>query len=240
MAATTITTEVSHASLGSYQLMQLLQLTSPALPIGGFSWSQGLEFAIDAGWLRHEEDTLQWLRGLIRHSLANLDIPILLRLQRAAVLEDAEERLEQLGTWNRFILASRETAELQLEDLQMGAALRRLLLDLGFYSEAHFPSGDLSYLTAFAMAAAEKRVDQQAACTGFMWSWVENQIAAALKAFPLGQTAGQRIFHGMVDDVLAALQHGMNLPDEMIGNSMPGQIMASMLHEEQYSRLFRS
>lgn len=244
-AVTTITTEftqdpLARGSLDSYQLMQLLQLTSPALPIGGFSWSQGLEFAIDAAWLRNEADTLAWLRGLIRHSLANLDLPVLQRLHQAASLQQPSEQIAQLSAWNRFILASRETAELQLEDTQMGAALRRLLLDLGFFREEDFPAGDVSYLTAFAMAAVEKQVTVQAACTGFMWSWVENQIAAALKAFPLGQTAGQRIFHGLVDDVMAALQQGMNLPDEMIGNSMPGQVMASMLHEEQYSRLFRS
>ncbi|MDX1695046.1 MAG: urease accessory UreF family protein, partial [Ketobacteraceae bacterium] len=211
-------------------------LTSPSLPIGGFSWSQGLEYAIDAGWLKNEADTRAWLQGLIVNSLANLDVPVLCRLHAAAAASCADS----MKQWNEIILASRETSELYLEDTQMGAALRRLLLDLGFFTEADFPEADISYLTGFAMAAVSKGVNSQSACIGFMWSWLENQIAATLKAFPLGQTAGQRIFHGLADDVVNAVQYGMALDDEQIGNSMPGQIMASMLHEEQYSRLFRS
>lgn len=257
MAATIITTDTgaktdtritadsdavdsTSGTVSHYGLLQLLQLTSPSLPIGGFSWSQGLEFAIDAGWLKNEADTQAWLSGLIQHSLANLDLPVLMRLYDGATELTVSGNPEQLCYWNDFILASRETRELTLEDTQMGAALRRLLLDLGFFVAEDFPPGDLSYLTAFAMAAAGKGVAQSLACTGFMWSWLENQIAAALKAFPLGQTAGQRMFHGLVDEVTVAIAHAATLPDEQIGNSMPGQIMASMLHEEQYSRLFRS
>lgn len=236
MAVTTITTDPMPASLNDAGLLQLLQLTSPSLPIGGFSWSQGLEYAIDSGWLADESDTRDWIGGLVRNSLANIDIPVLVRLYDAAVSGTRSE----LAQWNDFVLASRETSELYLEDTQMGAALKRLMLDLGFFEEADFPAGDLSYLTAFAMAAAAKGVDRQSACIGFLWGWLENQIAATLKAFPLGQTAGQRIFHGLTGDVLAAVQHGLSLEDAMIGNGMPGQIMASMLHEEQYSRLFRS
>lgn len=217
-------------------MLQLLQLTSPSLPIGGFSWSQGLEYAVDANWLVSEQDTVNWLQGVLSQSLAYLDVPVLLRLHDAAVIRD----LQRLAYWNEFILASRETKELQLEDTQMGAALKRLLLDLELYSSEDFISGDISYLCAFAMAAAVKQIGAKEAAIGFLWSWLENQIAAALKTFPLGQTAGQRIFHELADTVVATVEVSQALGDDEIGNGLPGQIMASMLHEEQYSRLFRS
>lgn len=231
MAATTITTSVPDQSL-----LQLLQLTSPSLPIGGFSWSQGLEYAIDSGWLKNEADTAEWLAGVILQSLAGLDVPVLVRLMDSVYEQD----FERLCQWNRFLLASRETNELHLEDTQMGNALKRLLLDLEFFTELDFPPGELSYLCAYAMAAAYHRIDVRSACIGFLWSWLENQIAAALKSFPLGQTAGQRLFHQLSDAVMQAVEYGMTLRDDQLGNGMPGQIMASMLHEEQYSRLFRS
>ena len=217
-------------------MLQLLQLTSPSLPIGGFSWSQGLEYAVDANWLVSEQDTVNWLQGVLSQSLAYLDVPVLLRLHDAAVIRD----LQRLAYWNEFILASRETKELQLEDTQMGAALKRLLLDLELYSSEDFISGDISYLCAFAMAAVVKQIGAKEAAIGFLWSWLENQIAAALKTFPLGQTAGQRIFHELADTVVATVEVSQALGDDEIGNGLPGQIMASMLHEEQYSRLFRS
>ena len=237
MAVTTIiTNKAGLGPLTDLGLLQLMQLTSPSLPIGGFAWSQGLEYAIDSGWIKNEADTAEWLKGLIRDGLANLDLPILVRL-----IESCEQNnVEQLCYWNQYLLASRETAELHLEDCQMGLALKKLLLDLQLVTEADVPSNDVAYLTCFALAAAHHGIDQRSACIGFLWSWLENQIAAALKVFPLGQTAGQRIFHQLADTIVNAINHGLSVQDDAVGNSMPGQIMASMLHEEQYSRLFRS
>ncbi|MCG8670016.1 MAG: urease accessory protein UreF [Pseudomonadales bacterium] len=237
MAVTTIiTNKESLSPLSDFGLLQLMQLTSPSLPIGGFAWSQGLEYAIDSGWLKNETETAEWLKGLIRDGLANLDIPILTRLVTACEQND----FEQLCYWNDYLLASRETSELHLEDCQMGLALKKLLVDLQIIAESDVPQGDVAYLTCFALAAKHHGIDRRSACIGFLWSWLENQIAAALKIFPLGQTAGQRIFHQLTETIVSATDHGLSVQGEAIGNSMPGQIMASMLHEEQYSRLFRS
>ena len=228
MAATTIITNQG--------LLQLLQLTSPSLPIGGFAWSQGLEYAIDSGWLKNEADTTAWLGRILKDNLANLDVPVLLRLYRAS----QQSNRDTFFYWNEWLLSSRETHELYLEDVQMGAALKRLLLDIAVAEPQMFPENDLSYPAAFAFAAEKKDVDEQSMALGYLWSWLENQIAAALKIFPLGQTAGQRIFHNLVDTLADAAEYAQHVDDEAMGNSLPGQIMASMLHEEQYSRLFRS
>ena len=122
----------------------------------------------------------------------------------------------------------------------MGAALLRLLKDLNVDIATEWEQEEVSYLTAFAMAAISKKVPLDAACSGLIWSWLENQIAAALKALPMGQTAGQRVFHSLVDRIPQWYQQSLRVTDDEIGLSVPGLVMASMGHENQYSRLFRS
>lgn len=217
-------------------LLQLLQLCSPSLPIGGFAWSQGLEYAIDAGWLKGEADIVSWLEGMLEHSFAYLDLPVLYRLHDAWCVED----LMAVAHWNSVVLASRETRELLLEDEQMGLALRRLLLDLGFASSGQLGFKQVSYVTCFAFAAVHFGIDRRSMGLGFVWGWLENQIAAAIKVVPLGQTSGQRIFHELVGVLESVVDVAFGVEDDEVGMSLPGQVMASMLHEEQYSRLFRS
>ena len=223
-------------NIDQLQLVQLLQLTSPSLPIGGFSWSQGTESAIDQGWLEGEMDFEGWLSGIIKISFVCQEWPLLRKLYGAWQNED----LAQVEYWNRYSLALRETRELYQEDTQMGAALMRLTRDLGYSKAEKWRHKETSYLTAFSMAAAEKHIPQEAACTGLIWSWLENQIASALKTFPMGQTAGQRIFHVLADLIPDLLAQSAQIQDDDIGQSLPGVVLASMQHERQYSRLFRS
>ena len=236
MAPTRPMVVVITMNIDSLQLVQLLQLASPTLPIGGFSWSQGTESAIDQGWLRDEADFAGWLQGILSHSFVYQEMPLLRKLHQAWQQGD----LQQVQYWNRYTLALRETRELHQEDTQMGAALMRLTRDLGYQSAAAWTHKDTSYLTAFAMAAVEKRIDCEPAALGLMWSWLENQIAAGLKTFPMGQTAGQRIFHQLGDQFPQWWQHAAEVADDDIGLSLPGVVLASMQHERQYSRLFRS
>lgn len=228
---TTITTE-----LQTLQWLQLLQLASPSLPIGGFAWSQGLEGAIEQGWLNNEADFAAWVEGVLAHSFEWQELPLLLRQLQAAASQD----YDQLQYWNRLTLALRETSELRQEDVQMGGALIKLLRDLQVPLVQQWPAVETSYVTAFAMASTHHRIPSQQACTGFVWSWLENQIAAALKLFPLGQTAGQRVFQQIAPTIPAVIAGALQVADEQIGISLPGVVLASMQHEEQYSRLFRS
>lgn len=227
-------------NIDQLQLLQLLQLTSPSLPIGGFSWSQGLESAIDQGWLKNEVDLTDWLQGVASHSFVWQEWPLLKRLYLAAQQQNPANGQQDLIRWNAVALALRETSELRQEDTQMGAALLRLLKDLNVDIATEWEQEEISYLTAFAMAAISKKVPLDAACSGLIWSWLENQIAAALKAFPMGQTAGQRVFHSLVDRIPQWYQQSLRVTDDEIGLSVPGLVMASMGHENQYSRLFRS
>ena len=229
--ATTITTDMQ-----VLQWLQLLQLASPSLPIGGFAWSQGLEGAIEQGWLNNEADFAHWVEGVLTHSFTLQELPLLLR-QHAAATATNLSALEQM---NGLTLALRETSELRSEDIQMGGALLKLMRDLQFPLALQWPLTEISYVTAFAIACGQHRIALQQACTGFVWSWLENQIAAALKLFPLGQTAGQRVFQKIAPLIPAVIEHAMQVQDDAIGISLPGQVLASMQHEEQYSRLFRS
>ncbi len=229
-------TAIITMNIDQLQLLQLLQLTSPSLPIGGFSWSQGLESAIDQGWLKNENDLLEWLQGTAQHSFIYQEWPLLTRLMKSTQLADTEQQ----AYWNHVSLALRETAELRQEDVQMGAALLKLSKDMDIPQAQQWQQSETSYITAFAMVATSKQIELQAACTGLIWSWLENQIAAALKAFPMGQTAGQRIFHKIVENIPSWYQQSCQVTDEEIGFSVPGVVLASMQHENQYSRLFRS
>jgi len=218
--------------------LRLWQLISPALPVGAYAYSAGMEQACDAGLIRGEADALEWVRGQLRHAQARLDAPLLLRLYAAWTAADAD-RVEY---WNAFLQASRETRELLDEDRHLGTALAKLLWDLGVDdAQAWFQRGDASFATSFALAAAHWEIAAEEALAGYLWAWCENQVAAAIKLVPLGQTAGQRMLLALADAVPEAVAAAMAIEDEDgIGAACPGVTMSSMRHETQYSRLFRS
>ena len=216
-------------------LLRLFQLVSPALPVGAYAYSQGLECAVDQKWINDEEETRLWLTGLLKSNLAYLDVPVLKRLYEAW----EENDLEELVYWNRFLYVSRESHELQKEDQHLGAALMRLLTQLGVEDRCRELS-PTCYATAFTLAATTWSVPKRDALTGYVWSWLENQVAAAIKLVPLGQTAGQRILSEVLGEVPDAIDVGLSLSDEQIGFIAPSLAMASAAHEAQYSRLFQS
>ncbi|HLS97489.1 MAG: urease accessory protein UreF [Porticoccaceae bacterium] len=212
-------------------LLSLLRLVSPALPVGGFAYSQGLEYAVDAGWVTDADQVRDWLGGVLAQGLARLDVPLLMRLHGA----EGDDAL--FGHWNDVALACRETRELRLEDQQMGRALWRLL---GSMNEPLPAIATPSWPAAFALAARRWGVAADACCQGYLWSWLENQLAVAAKTVPIGQTDSQRIAAALLPAILDAVITGSALPDDEIGAGLPGLALASMLHETQYSRLFRS
>ncbi len=217
--------------------LRLWQLISPTLPIGAFAYSQGLEYTVEEGWVSDEETAAQWIIGLINYSLSALDIPVLSRLYNAWLAND----MEKVVYWNNYLQASRESKELLIEDRQIGSALKQLLCDLEFVQAKQWPESEQpSFATMFALAASHWRVSLNETCQGFLWSWSENQVAAAIKLIPLGQTAGQRILSRIVDEIPQAVERGLRLSNDEIGIAAHGLGIASALHETQYTRLFRS
>jgi urease accessory protein len=198
---------------------RLLQLASPALPVGAYSYSGGLEAAIEAGLVADAQSAQRWIGDVLEFSVMRMEAPLLLRM-----IEAPEAR------WNEEFLASRETAELRAETVQMGYSLAKLLRALGI----EVPEIDeMSFPMAFACAVRHWRIDARQALTAYLWAWLENQVMAAIKAVPLGQTEGQKM-------LLALGARLRDAGEAETGNFAPGLAVLSARHETQYSRLFRS
>ncbi|RVU85673.1 urease accessory protein UreF [Leucothrix sargassi] len=221
----------------SMSLMRLMQLTSPSLPVGAFAYSQGLESAVDIGLLTDRESTRLWIKNIMVEGLARLDVPLFYRLYRAWQASD-ESALKLL---NAQIFAQRETSELQAEDAHMGGSLLRLLADLDIEGTTLWARTErVSFTTMFALAAVRWDIEINQAATGLLWSWLENQVAAAIKLVPLGQTDGQRLIGQLLEEIPALLISAQQLPDDEVGSCLPMLAILSAQHETQYSRLFRS
>lgn len=214
--------------------LHLLHLASPALPVGAYAYSQGLEYAIEAGWL-DGGDLSDWLHDGLHMGIARLDLPILLRARNACIQGDAAA----LNDWNDQLLANRETRELVLEDEQMGQALRRLLRSLCDDELLAFANNP-GYACVFAQACAIWSIREDDALHAYCFSWLENQVTAATKMVPLGQTQAQKLLLELLEDVPDACASAAAVTDDEIGLSLPGLALASSRHEKQHTRLFRS
>ena len=221
----------------NFSILNLIRLTSPTLPIGAFSYSQGLEYAVGTGWVDNASSVSGWVQGLLKHSLMYLDVPILGRFYQSW----KNNHMEKVLYWNEYLLASRDSYELQEEDLQLGKALARLLVDLDLGEAEPFSrSPNSCFLNLYALAATRWNISLNDAAIGFLWMWAENQVIGAIKLVPLGQTAGQKILSQIIELIPEVVARGLLLEDEDIGFTAPGQGIASTLHETQYTRLFRS
>lgn len=203
-------------------LARLLQLASPTLPVGAYSYSQGLEAAIEAGVVKDAASAEAWIADVLEFSMAGLEAPVLWRLMHGEAL-------------NELFVASRETAELRAETLQMGHSLKKLIEELGL---ASVPVEEPAFPTAFALAARHWQIEPRAALVAYLWSWLENQVMAAVKAVPLGQTAGQRILLSLGSRLEEIAERAATVDE--LRNFAPGLAVLSARHETQYSRLFRS
>ena len=221
-------------------LARLLQLASPALPVGAYSYSQGLEYAIEDGSVHDAASAEAWIRDVLDFSVGSFEAPLLWRMSAALAGDD----YAALARWNALFRSGRETVELRTETLQMAHALSVLLKELPFCDSGDLAKlhaiGALTFPAVFAFAAHHMRVDREAALMAYLWSWLENQVMAALKAVPLGQSAGQRMLAGIGGELPHFAQRAMRLDDDELSNFTPGLAIASCRHETQYSRLFRS
>ncbi len=221
----------------SEALLRLLQLVSPTLPTGAFCYSQGLEWAVESNWIHDGPSLNNWLNDLLEQSIAFVDIPIFRRMYRAI----QDEHLSDLEQSCSLLLACRETAELRLEEQTRGRALATLLQSLGLEEvDRWYPVIGQSQLAGFALAAARWEIPLRDAALGYTWSWLENQVVAGVKIIPLGQTEGQRLLLQLSAGVGENVDLGLNVRGEDIGSASPALALACSLHENQYTRLYRS
>lgn len=218
------------------EAQRLWQLISPALPVGGYAYSQGLESAVEAGWVADEGSCLDWVGGLAEQVMPHVDLPLLHRMHRAWRRRDTAAAY----AWNRELLAMRESAESLREDRVKGQALARLARDLGCALPPAVEDAPVSYAAAFSWLSARWNIGAAEAVAGYLWSWCEGQVAAAVKLIPLGQTAGQRLLRELGDAVPARAARALACADDDLGMTAPGWGLAGALHETQHTRLFRS
>lgn len=222
------------------RLARLLQLASPALPVGAYSYSQGLESAVESGAVRDAASAGRWIGDALVFSMARFEAPALCRLHSAWLAGDHEA----LSSLNNWFCATRETAELRAETLQMGYSLRRLCAELGEFEPGALQAlqafDEVAFPTVFAFAAAQWALPARDVVIAYLWAWLENQVMAALKALPLGQTDGQKLLLKLGDRLGLIAGQAMNAEDSTLANFAPGLAIASSMHETQYSRLFRS
>ena len=221
-------------------LARLLRLASPALPVGAYSYSQGLEWAVESGDVRDAATAGDWIVDVLAASIVRCEAPVWLRLYAACAANDAHA----FARWNEFFVAARETAELRAETLQMGRSLATLLSRAGELPAA--PRALLASLeapafpAAFACAVSAWRIAPRAGLTAYLFAWAENQAIAAVKLVPLGQSAAQDILTRVTAALPDALDQAFALEDDNIGSLAFGLAIASCRHETQYTRLFRS
>lgn len=222
----------------------LLQLASPALPIGGYSYSSGLEWGVDSGAVRDEAGAREWIADALALSLASFEGPLARDAMRAAARLPDAQAAEALVALNEAAIAARETAELRLESGQMGYSLGRWLAAV-----CPDPDGDalvaarlspLAMPVAWGIAATRLGLAERDALLGLFWAFAENQAMVLMKAVPMGQIAAQRLLRALAPDLEAALERALALPRQAWSSAAPGLAIASARHETQYSRLFRS
>ncbi len=223
-------------------LLQILWLASPALPVGGFSYSEGLEAAVDAGLVHDEASATAWLTDQLHLGLARADLAVVAQAIPAWRRRD----LARVAELNQWVLHTRETHEFRLQTEQMGRSLLEWARQLGELGAGVFEQLQAArldpptYPVASACAAAQADAGVRDSLLGYAFGWAENLVQAAIKSVPLGQSAGQRMLARLAAEIPAAADHALALPDPQRQSFAPLLAILSARHETQYSRLFRS
>lgn len=221
-----------------HALLSLLQLASPALPVGAYSYSEGLETLVDAGIIHNQHSLGQWLEDSLRYGAIRVEAAVMVRAYQSASAND----LEALSYWNAWVTAASATEELRQQSWQMGGSLMRLLVELQpcVRKIAETIGNPCNYAIAFGIAAACWQIDLNAAVLGYLHSWATNLINAGVKVIPLGQTTGQKLLLNLQTTLSSAAGEILVLEDDNLSSCGWGLALASMAHKTQYSRIFRS
>jgi urease accessory protein len=222
---------------GERALLRLFQLSSAALPIGAFAYSQGLEQAVELRDVTSRDSALSWIAGMLQRSILSLDVPVLGRLHGAL----SRRELTAAQRWNNYLFAARGSAELRAEERQVGSALMRLLAREDVPGAAAWLSRPrVTLATGYALGAVAWGATVEQAALSYTFAWAEAQVGAATRLVPLGQSDAQRVLSGLIERAASGIAAALARPDDALGSTTPGQLLLSALHETQYSRLFRS
>jgi urease accessory protein len=221
-------------------LLNLLQFASPALPIGAYSYSQGLEAALENGTVHNADTARAWIARHLHEVVAQWEAPVSWRLMQAWSRRD----WQAVSDWSEKFIASRDSSEFRAETIQMGYSLTKLVAELGITDADMLAqlqgAAEVALPTAFSCAVAALAIPNDAALLAMLFAWAENQVLVCVKSVPLGQVAGQRMLLSLRADIEAAARYAQTVSDDDMCNWAPGLSLLSMQHEVQYSRLYRS
>ncbi len=217
--------------------IRLLQLLSPVSPVGGYSYSQGLEWAVGEGWVNDEDSFARWVSELISSTLSEQDLPLLRKLYVSV----KEGNFGEVKHWSQFSIAVRDTAELRFEERCRAEAMLKVLESIKpLHSDCVREDFLNTPLLSMAWFCVQNNIELQALLTAYAYNWLENTVVTGMKIIPFGQSAGQRMLYGLGEELEDAIKQSLNISDDCIGISLPAISMASSSHEVQYSRIYRS
>jgi urease accessory protein len=216
-------------------LLHLLQFASPALPVGAYSYSQGLETALEQGLVKDAAGARDWIVRCLHEVMAQWEAPVAWRLLKAFEAHDREA----VALWTERFIASRDSFESRAETIQMGYSLARLIAELGVADLAAL-GDEVPFPCAFACAVDALDIPHGEALLALLFAWAENQVLVCVKSVPLGQVAGQRLLLSLRPEIERAALHAQTVGDDELSNWSPGLSILSMRHEAQHGRLYRS
>lgn len=219
--------------------LHLLWLASPALPVGAFSYSEGLESAIDANLVHDEATAATWLEDQLALTQTRAEMPAMAHAMAAWHAQD----LPAVQAINDWLLCTRETSELRAQSIQMGQSLLAWMRNGTRAGDARlttpWPDG-VTWPVAYALAATQAQAEPADALMAYAFGWCENMVQAAIKAVPLGQLAAQRMLSRLSAHVPQAVAQALAIAPHQRQSFAPMLAILSARHETQYTRIFRS
>jgi urease accessory protein len=218
--------------------LSILQLASPALPVGAYSYSEGLEMLVENGIIINVNNLKDWLISELSYGAIRIDVAIVQRGFECVNIHD----MQSLKQWNLWLSAFRDTEELRAASWQMGRSLMQLLtkLDPQFLEIINVVGYPINYAIAYSIACSYWQINLHATLLAYLHSWLTNLITAGIKIIPIGQTAGQILLLELQPLLTQTVTEVITIADDDLQCCNWGLSLASMQHETQYSRLFRS